>query len=325
LTKAREVSTDDVELLDAYSRTVIGVVDAVGPSVASIRIEAARGGSRRRLSPMGEGSGLAFTPDGHLLTNSHVVRGARQIHVRFADGEPLAARVVGDDPATDLAVVRIDAAHLEHIPLDDTGGAPRPGQVAIAIGNPLGFSSTVSTGVISALGRTLRGHGGRLIDDIVQHTAQLNPGSSGGPLVSSAGRFLGINTAMMSRSQGIGFAVPALTAVLVVGELLARGRVRRGYLGLGVMTRPLPPLLRRTAGVTQEAAVLVTEVADEGPAKHAGLEAGDLLVTFAEEVIRGVDDLHRRLTSDLVGRAVPVTVLRGGRLEKLEVRPIEAR
>jgi len=317
----------DAALLDAYSRTVVGVVDTVGPAVASIRVKARRPGRRRRrhrMPPFGEGSGLAFTPDGHVLTNSHVVHGASRIEVRFADGEARSAQLVGDDPTTDLAVVRVANGDLTHVPIDDTGGAPKPGQVAIAIGNPLGFSSTVSTGVVSAVGRSLRGRNGRLIDDIVQHTAQLNPGSSGGPLVSSAGRLLGVNTAMMSRSQGIGFAVPARTAVWVAGELLSRGRVRRSYLGLGVMTRPLPAPVRRSAGLEQEAAVLVTELAEDGPAERAGIRPGDLLVSFAKDVVRGVNDLHRQLTGDAVGRTIPITVLRDGDLETLDVQPTEA-
>ncbi len=313
----------DRALLDAYSRTVVGVVEAVGPAVASIRIRGGRR-ERRRMSPVGEGSGLAFTPDGHVLTNSHVVSGAKHIEVRFEDGEVRAAQLIGDDSATDLAVVRVDTERLDHVPLDEVEERPRPGQVAIAIGNPLGFSSTVSTGVVSALGRSLRGQGGRLIDDVVQHTAPLNPGSSGGPLVSSGGRLLGVNTAMMSRSQGIGFAVPARTAVWVAGELLARGRVRRGYLGLGVTTRPLSAPVKRRAGLSQDAAVLVTELADDGPARQAGVQPGDLLLSFADSVVRGVDDLHRHLTADMVGRPVPITVLRDGELQTLEVRPTEA-
>jgi S1-C subfamily serine protease len=246
-------ASGDAALLDAYSRAVIDTVERTGPCVVSLRV-------RQRGTRGGQGSGLIVAPDGYVLTNSHVIQHAREVLVTFADGSEVQARVVGDDPATDLALVRVQTDAPAHAALSDVSRA-RPGQLVIAIGNPLGFDATVSTGVVSAVGRTLSGPGG-LIDDVIQHTAPLNPGNSGGPLVASNGRVLGINSAMAGRSQAIGFAIPVETAAWVVGELLARGRVRRALLGIAVHARPLPARLAAQLGVTQRTCVEVAAVSD---------------------------------------------------------------
>ena len=230
---------DDDALLDAYSRAVIGVVERAGPAVVSLEVGSGRGG--------GAGSGFVVTPDGYVMTNSHVVAGGRAIRVRAATGETVPASVVGDDPGTDLALVKIDAA-LPYLAVDGAV-SPRVGQLAVAIGNPLGFESTVSTGVVSALGRSLRGRGNRLIDGVVQHTAPLNPGNSGGPLLDTSGRVLGVNTAIIARSQGLGFAIAVETAGWVLGQLLQHGRVRRAWLGIGEHRRPLDRRLAYAHGL----------------------------------------------------------------------------
>ncbi|HKU41841.1 MAG TPA: trypsin-like peptidase domain-containing protein, partial [Polyangiales bacterium] len=227
----------DLELHDAYSRAVIGAAERIGPSVVSLRIK-----HNGRRGSGGQGSGLIVTPDGYVLTNSHVVHRAHEVVVELMDGRAVSARVVGDDPSTDLAVVRVHAEQLAHVPLEP-GPQPRPGQLAVAIGNPLGFDSTVSAGVVSAIDRALPGPGGRMLDGMIQHTAPLNPGNSGGPLVASNGRILGINSAMIGHSQAIGFAIPVETAAWVVGQVLHHGRVRRAFLGVSVQTRPLPARL----------------------------------------------------------------------------------
>jgi S1-C subfamily serine protease len=303
---------DDAELLDAFSRAVTSVVDDVGPAVVSLQVKAAG----RVLRREGAGSGVVVTPDGYLLTNSHVVNGAgdrAELRVRTAAGEVVPGHIVGDDPATDLAVVKIDPSAARSATFH--GGARlRPGQLVVAIGNPLGFESTVSTGVISALGRTLRGKGGRLIDGVVQHTAPLNPGNSGGPLLDARGRVVGINTAIIARSQGLGFAVGAETAAWVLSQILSSGRVRRVWLGVGGASRPLDRRLARHFDLG-ETAVEVMSVEPRSPASRAGLVDGDLVVGFAGAAIASVDDLHRRLRTAAAGATVVLDVIRrGGRI-----------
>src|SRR5262245_24874598 len=258
----------------------MGVVDAVGPAVVSISVRSKPGQPRRG----GEGSGFLVAPDGYVLTNHHVVDQAPVLIARLADGGEHAATVVGSDPATDLALVRVDGGSMPFLAVD--AGAPaRPGQLAVAIGSPLGFESTVSTGVVSALGRSLRSRDGRLIDNVIQHTAPLNPGNSGGPLVDSAGRVLGVNTAMMSRTQAIGFAIPVATAAWVLGEILARGRVRRAWIGIAAQTRVLDRRLARFHSLSQRAAVEVLSVSRRSPAAAAGLEEGDLLLRIGDREV----------------------------------------
>lgn len=307
----------DQNLLDAYSRAVIEVVDRVGPAVASLSVKRGRG----RRAPSGQGSGLVVAPDGYVLTNSHVVARAGAVEVGLANGARLSGRVVGDDPPTDLALVQIGGGGLAYAGLD--AGAPaRPGQLAIAIGNPLGFQSTVSTGVVSALGRSLRGGESRLIDNIIQHTAPLNPGNSGGPLAGSNGQILGINTATIQRSQGIGFAISADTAAWVVSQLLQHGKVQRSFLGLGGQTRPLDRRLARGHGLEQASAVEILSITRSGPAAAAGFVDGDLLVSLAGEAIIDIDGLLRILRSLPPGVAQSARVLRRGRSVELEVTPV---
>lgn len=302
----------DAELLDAYSQAVTGVVDRLSPSVLSVSGANGSGGS---------GSGVLITPDGFALTNSHVVNGRNRLFVATNEGDRIDAEIVGDDPATDLALIRVLARDFPAATLGDSA-AVRVGQLAIAVGNPFGFQSTVSTGVISALGRSLRGRDGRLIDNVVQHTAPLNPGNSGGPLVDSYGRVVGINTAIIAQAQGIGFAVPANTARWVVGEFVAHGKVRRPYLGIGGTVIPLPRSLADEHDLLNDQAVEVISVAPKGPADLAGVRVGDIVVEADGRNIASVDDLHRLLTKSGVGRSIVLTVLRNRRLIDLSVLPV---
>jgi S1-C subfamily serine protease len=313
------VRVDEAEIMDAYSRAVIGVVERAGPAVVSIELAGARG------QHAGAGSGFAVTPDGYVMTNSHVVHGAKRIKVNTPAGETIEARICGDDPATDLALVKIEASALApgaYLPID---GAitPRVGQLAVAIGNPLGFESTVSTGVVSALGRSLRGKGNRLIDGVIQHTAPLNPGNSGGPLIDGTGRVLGVNTAIIARSQGIGFAVAVETAAWVLGELLQHGRVRRAWLGVGAIRRPLDRRLAYHHGLGR-AAVEIQSIDASSPAARAGLRDGDLIVRFGDKPIEGIDELHRALRSWPAGTPAQIIVIRRGLRTTIEITPTMA-
>jgi S1-C subfamily serine protease len=302
----RAIPPDDQELLDAYSRAVIDVVDRVGPAVVGLAVRAEP--AQRHA---GSASGVVVAPDGLILTNSHVAGGASRIEVTTADGLRLTARVVGDDPDTDLALVRIDeAVTLPAAPLGDSKRLKR-GQLVIAIGNPLGFESTVTTGVVSALGRSLRARTGRLIDDVIQTDAALNPGNSGGPLVSSRGEVVGVNTAVIMGAQGICFAVAANTASFVLGELVRHGRVRRGLIGIAAQQTAIPRRLQHAAGVRQDSAVVVSSIEAGSAADRAGLKAGDILFGLDGRTITGADDLIRALTGETIGRTVALDLLRG--------------
>ena len=310
----------DAELLDAYSRAVVDVVDRAGAAVVSIEV------SGRMRTGGGAGSGFVVTPDGYVMTNSHVVSGQRNIRVRTPAGETVDANVMGDDPATDLALVRVDPAALgDPVPYlsIDGANAPRVGQLAVAIGNPLGFESTVSTGVVSALGRSLRGKGGRLIDGVIQHTAPLNPGNSGGPLLDGRGRVLGVNTAIIARSQGIGFAIAVETAAWVLGQLLQHGRVRRAWLGVGAIRRPLDRRLAYHHGLGA-AAVEVQSIEANSPASRAGLRDGDLIVRFSDTPLGGIDELHRALRSWPAGQSATLAIIRRGVRLALDITPVWA-
>jgi S1-C subfamily serine protease len=313
-------ANDDSELLDAYSRAVTGAVARVAPAVVHIAVSGkAENGA---AVPRGSGSGVIIAPDGFVLTNSHVVHGAHALEVMTKDGRVLPARLIGDDPDTDLALIRVDPdVSLPHARLGQSKSL-RVGQLAIAIGNPLGFEASVTAGVISAVGRSLRARSGRLIDDVIQTDAALNPGNSGGPLVTSTGEVIGINTAMIAGAQGICFAVASNTAEFVVTQLLRHGRIRRSFIGLSGQNVDLPRRLARYHGVDQARAILVAGVEPGGAAERAGLQQGDLLVAFAGRPVTGVDDLHRELTAERVGQAVRVTVLR--RAEKLDLSVIPA-
>ncbi|HTI52058.1 MAG TPA: trypsin-like peptidase domain-containing protein [Planctomycetaceae bacterium] len=301
----------DAELLDAYSRAVIGVVGKVGPAVVSV------GG--RDGSP-GMGSGVLLTPDGYLLTNSHVVHSRQHLQAQTQEGDTLAADLVGDDPATDLAIVRVAARDLPYAELGNSDTL-QVGQLVIAMGNPFGFQSTVSTGVVSAVGRAMRGQDGRLIENIIQHTAPLNPGNSGGPLVDSHGRVMGINTAIIALAQGLGFAVPAATAHWVVGELLSHGRVQRLALGISVSSSPLPRRVARALDLVNDTAVEVLGLTSGGPADRAGVRTGDQIVAADGRIVAGVDDLHRLLAGFREPRPLTLSIVRDGRLVDLPVEP----
>jgi S1-C subfamily serine protease len=322
------VPDDDQVLLDAYSRAVIDVVDRVGPAVVALAVRSARAGEAGEARH-GAGSGVVVAPDGLILTNSHVAGAAggtgSRIGVATADGQDLRARLVGDDPDTDLALLRIDeAVTLPAAPLGDSKRLRR-GQLVIAIGNPLGFESTVTTGVVSALGRSLRSRNGRLIDDVIQTDAALNPGNSGGPLVSSHGEVVGINTAVIMGAQGICFAVAANTANFVLGELVRHGRVRRAFIGIAAQQIMLPRRLRHAAGLSQERAVMASSVESEGAAARAGLRPGDIIITLDGETITGADDLVRALTGEKIGKNVALDVMRGTERLKLSLTPQERR
>jgi S1-C subfamily serine protease len=297
--------------LDPYSASVIHAFETVGPAVVHIRAEGRRAGT---------GSGVVFAPDGYLITNSHVVAGAERLSASLTDGRQFAATLVGDDPGTDLAVLRLGAGGLPHARFGRSADL-RVGQLAIAIGNPLGFQATVTAGIVSALGRTLRSPSGRLIESVVQTDAPLNPGNSGGALVDAAGRVIGVNTAMISQAQGLCFAIGADTAIDVTARLMRDGRVRRAKIGLAGQTTPLDARLARRLGRAAQSAVLASEVMAGGPAERAGLAAGDLILSVGEHEIATVDDLHRWLTAEAGGREVEVAVLRGAKVERLALTP----
>jgi S1-C subfamily serine protease len=319
--EVRDDEKSDIELLDAYSNAVITVVDAVGPAVTSISVGKQTHGSQPEQ--VGAGSGVVIAPDGYILTNDHVVHNAQQLSVTLTDGRTLGATLVGTDPATDLAVIRAEGANLPYATLGNSASL-HVGQLVIAIGNPFGFQSTVSTGVVSALGRALRSRQGRLIENIVQHTAPLNPGNSGGPLVDSRGRIVGVNTAIIMMAQGIGFAIPSDTAKWVVSQLLVHGRVRRGYLGVTARQRPLGRRLLRFHGLKGDSAVEVVSIATDSPAERGGIQTGDLIVAMDAQAVSSVDDIHRFLSEWLVGQSVTLSVVRGKERLEVQVTPIEA-
>lgn len=310
----------DEELLDAYSQAVVGVVDAVSPSVVHVQV---RGGGRRGHG-MGSGSGSILSPDGLVLTNNHVVEGATQIELQLTDSRRVAARILGRDADTDIAVLRADTT--DRLPAIGIGNSKkvRPGQMAIAIGNPLGFESTVTAGIVSAVGRSLRAQNGRLISDVIQTDAALNPGNSGGPLVNSRGELIGVNTAVIMGAQGICFSVAANTAQHVLTQILQHGRVRRARLGIAGDQIQLPQRLKVHAGLTQNAAVRVVEVQSGGPAETAGLEPGDLILALDGSPVTGIDDIARLLDGAKIGQTVEIRLLRRAQaLATLEIVPVE--
>jgi S1-C subfamily serine protease len=309
-------SPSDAEALDAYSRAVTDVVERVGPSVVRIDI-------RRNGKSVGSGSGVIVSPDGFILTNSHVVQGARGVEVTTLEGRELHARVLGDDPDCDLALLRIDdSVTLPAARLGDSSKLRR-GQIAIAIGNPLGFDATVTAGVVSALGRSLRSKSGRMIEDVVQTDAALNPGNSGGPLVSSAGEIIGINTAIIMGAQGICFAVASNTAHFVLGEIARHGRVRRAYLGLGAGTTPIPRRIALRHELAQPNGARILNVEQSSPADHAGLLTGDLIIALDGARVDGVESLLRLLDSEKIGRTVSVDFLRRSERQRVWIGPTE--
>jgi S1-C subfamily serine protease len=313
------------EVLDAYSRAVIGAVERVGPAVVHLEVAGVPVPSRGRGVPgegNGAGSGFFFTPDGFLLTNSHVVHHAREIRATFIDGSTHVAYPVGDDPSTDLAVLKVDHAAPAFAALADSSRI-RQGQLAIAIGNPLGFQATVTAGVVSALGRTMRSQSGRLIDGVIQTDAALNPGNSGGPLVNARAEVVGVNTAIIAGAQGICFAVPANTAQFVASRLIRDGRVRRSYIGVVGQTVALTRRHAQRFHLAVQGGVLVTDVAAASPAHRAGLRARDIIIGIDNGVVGSVDDLQRQLTEELIGRDAELSILRAGVQQTLTVRPAE--
>jgi S1-C subfamily serine protease len=301
---------EDGALLDAYSQAVTGAVERAGPAVVNVVVGE------------GGGSGFVFSSDGFILTNSHVVHGAPRVRVIAPDGSVFDARPVGEDPHTDLALLKVDAPGLLPVAPLGRSASLRVGQIAIAIGNPYGFQWTVTAGVVSAVGRSLRSVSGRLIEDVIQTDAALNPGNSGGPLVSSQGEVIGVNTAAILPAQGLAFAVPIDTATFVVERLLRDGRITRAYLGLGGQTVPLHPRLARFYGLTTATGVLVVSVEPGSPAAGTGARPGDLVVSFDGRPVAGVDDLHRSLTESRVGARTSLTIVRG--TEKLELPIVPA-
>jgi S1-C subfamily serine protease len=308
-------SRSDETLLDAYSEAVVGVVDLVGPAVVRVEPQA-------KGKPAGVGSGVVISPDGLVLTNSHVMQGSREARLTLSDGRAVTARVLGDDPDTDLALLRATVDGLPYARLGDSKQLRR-GQIAVAIGNPLGFESTVTAGVVSALGRSLRGSTGRLIDDVIQTDAALNPGNSGGPLVSSAGEVIGINTAVIMGAQGICFAVASNTANFVVAELIQHGRVKRASIGVAGQTIPLPRSVAHAAGLTSRSGVVIVSVEKGSPAARAGIGPGDVILALNGEPITAVDDLVRSLNGSRIGQATKVHVLQRGQVLELTLVPLD--
>ena len=328
-TKIPETSLPDDLLLDAYSQSVIHAAEKVSPSVVHITITQSitRGRGADPSSPQkvqGAGSGFIFTPDGFILTNSHVVHSASRIEVTLGDGRRVEAALVGDDPDTDLAVIRISAPNLVPVHLGDSQGI-RVGQLAIAIGNPYGFQCTVTAGVVSALGRSLRSKSGRLIDSIIQTDAALNPGNSGGPLVNSQGEVIGVNTAMILPAQGICFAIAINTAKFVAGRLIKDGKIRRSYLGVAGQDVPLHRRVVRYYNLPVESGILVISLEPASPALKAGLREGDLIVSYDGQPVAGIDDLHRLLTEKQVGVPSHLTVIREAAKLDLMIVPEESK
>jgi S1-C subfamily serine protease len=334
---------DDAALFDAYSRAVMGASRTVSPAVAHIVVSGRaadattgrdstelaprgrpdrRNGDGRREAPGGSGSGFVFTPDGFVLTNSHVVHGAQKIDVALSDGRRLAAELIGDDPETDLAVVRIDASGLVPATLGDSASL-RVGQLVVAIGNPYGFAYTVTAGVVSALGRSFRSDSGRLIDNIIQTDAALNPGNSGGPLADGRGRVVGVNTAVILPAQGLCFAIPSNTAAFVASQLMRFGRVKRSVIGLGGQDVPLQRRVVRFFNLPVETGVLIVAIEPTGPAARAGLSDGDIILALDGHAVARIDDLHRLLTESRVGIPCPITILRGTERLTLQIEPAD--
>ena len=316
---ARRQHQNDSELLDAYSRAVVDVVDRISPTVVHVQVAGERFG--RNLN--GSGSGVVVSPDGLVLTNNHVVDGAARIDLALADGRTFRARIIGRDADTDLAVLRGETTETLPSARLANSKAVRPGQIAIAIGNPLGFQSSVTAGIVSAVGRSLKGSNGRLIGDVIQTDAALNPGNSGGPLASSHSEVIGINTAMIAGAQGICFSVASNTALHVLTQILAHGRVRRGRIGIVAEQVPLPQRLRDLASLTQSSGVLVREVASGSPADTAGIKPGDVLVSLDGAAVTGVDDVTRLLDAARIGRSVGVRLIRSTGIVTTDVVPDE--
>jgi S1-C subfamily serine protease len=317
-----DLSPEDRDVLDAYSQAVIGAAEAISPAVVNVEVRRRAVGIREEDLISGSGSGFVYAPDGFILTNSHVVHGAGEVHVALTDGRSYRAQLVGDDPDTDLAVIRLPATGL---PAGVLGNSQqiRVGQLVVAVGNPFGFQTTVTAGVVSALGRSIRSQSGRLIENVIQTDAALNPGNSGGPLVTASGLVVGVNTAVIRLAQGLCFSIGSNTAQDVAMQLMMEGRVRRSYIGISGQTIPVPRRHVLHYGLAKDTAVRVASVEPDSPAARAGLREGDLVVAFGGEGISAVDDLHRLLTWERIDTVVPVTLVRRGEKLVVEIVPIE--
>lgn len=320
----------DAELLDSYSRTITGVVGQVAEAVVHIQVrkpaEPRRGQERQREQQFvpASGSGFVISSDGFVVTNNHVIEGAREIRVALADGRTVSAELKGADPSTDIAVLKIDVMGLKPLSFADSESL-QPGQIAIAIGNPLGLQHTVTAGVVSALGRTLRANNGRLIDDIIQTDASLNPGNSGGPLVNSLGQVIGVNTATIASAQGLCFAVSSNLAAFVAGKLIMEGRVKRAYLGIAGQLVNLTGRMIAANRLEKSTGVYVYEVVPDQPVDNNKIRPGDIIVSFNGRSVGTVDELHKQLHAGVINRPVEMEVLRNGRKQTLEVKPGEMR
>ncbi|HKT34138.1 MAG TPA: trypsin-like peptidase domain-containing protein [Nitrospira sp.] len=312
----------DHDLLDAYSRAVTGAAETISPTVVHVEVRHRVGRSKGEGIHEGSGSGFVYTPDGFILTNSHVVHGAAGLRVMLTDGREFEGQLVGNDPDTDLAVIRIPAMGL---PASTLGNSQRirVGQLVIAVGHPYGFQTTVTAGVVSALGRSLRSQSGRLIENVIQTDAALNPGNSGGPLVTSSGEVVGVNTAIIRSAQGLCFAIGSNTARDVAMQLMNEGRVRRSYIGVSGQTIALPRRFVVHFGLAKETAVRIGSTEPDSPAARAGLREGDVVVGFGSQPVAGVDDLYRALTWERIGKVVPLTIIRAGEKLAIEVNPVE--
>jgi S1-C subfamily serine protease len=306
----------DDELLDSYSRTVTRAVEMVGPAVVNIRVHKTGRDGQRGAESGGAGSGFAIAPDGFILTNSHVVHSADKLEVTLADGQVYRASLVGEDPETDLAVIRINASQLVRARFGDSKSI-RVGQIAVAIGSPFGFHQTVTAGVVSALGRSMRSQSGRLIENVIQTDAALNPGNSGGPLVNSRGEIIGVNTAIILPAQGICFAIASNTAAFVAAWLIKEGRIRRSWIGVAGQNVPIHRRVVRFHRLATDRGVLVAGIEPASPASRAGLREGDVIVAFGGEPVSGIDELHRHLVANVIGIPSSVTVIR--HTEKLDL------
>jgi S1-C subfamily serine protease len=315
-------SSSDDELLDSYSQSVTRAVEKVGPAVVNIRVQKTNHERQRGSESGGSGSGFVIAPDGFILTNSHVVHGADKLEVTLADGQVYRASLVGEDPETDLAVLRINASQLAHAHLGDSKFI-RVGQIAVAIGSPFGFQQTVTAGVVSALGRSMRSQSGRLIDNVIQTDAALNPGNSGGPLVNSRGEVIGVNTAIILPAQGICFAIASNTAEFVVAWLIKEGRIRRSWIGVVGQNVPIHRRVVRFHRLVADHGVLIAGIEPGSPASRAGLREGDVIVAFAGEPVSGIDELHRHLVAKVIGIPSLVTIIRHTEKLDLVVTPEE--
>jgi S1-C subfamily serine protease len=319
-------SVDDGELLDSYSRAVISAAEKVSPSVVHIGIQQVRSSDRPHTFPretQGTGSGFVFTPDGFILTNSHVVHNAERLEVTLSDGRHSQAYIVGDDPDTDLAVIRIHASNLAAVHLGDSQTV-KTGQLVVAIGNPFGFQCSVTAGVVSALGRSLRARSGRLIDNVIQTDAALNPGNSGGPLVNSRGEVIGVNTAMILSAQGICFAIAVNTAKFVAAGLMKEGKIRRSYVGVAGQNVVLNRRVVLFHKLKVESGVMAVAMDSNSPALRAGLREGDVIIGFGDQPVAGIDELHKMLTQETVGKSLPVTLIRRTEKIVLDIVPEES-